>query len=128
MTLMMKNQRTIYHQTNDVIQKRKLAFDIAQKRFQNRLQLFNNENNKNNNNKNATTTTMGYNNLQDSPIKPNNPTHSNKLLNSIRIPEAGSSFLSVTARALVGCQPDGYVCFAGQVLPLSLLLFFMEQS
>jgi hypothetical protein len=33
-----------------------------------------------------------------------------KLLNSIRIPKAASSSLSVTARALAGCMPDGYPC------------------
>jgi hypothetical protein len=91
---------------NDILQKRKFAFDIAQKRFRNRLQSFN-KNNKNNN-QNSTSASTGHNNLQESPIKPSNPTHNNKLLNSIRIPEAGSSFLSVIARALVGCQPDGY--------------------
>ena len=31
-----------------------------------------------------------------------------KLLNSIRIPKSGSSVLSVKARALAGCSPDGY--------------------
>ncbi|KAL7480296.1 hypothetical protein ACHAW6_007048 [Cyclotella cf. meneghiniana] len=33
-----------------------------------------------------------------------------KLINSIRIPKAASSSLSVTARALAGCHPDGYPC------------------
>lgn len=33
-----------------------------------------------------------------------------QLLNSIRIPKAGSSHLSVQARALAGCHPDGYPC------------------
>jgi len=32
------------------------------------------------------------------------------LLNIIRVPKAGSSALSVTARAIAGCQPDGYPC------------------
>lgn len=35
---------------------------------------------------------------------------STRLLNSIRIPKAGSSALSVTARALAGCHPDGFPC------------------
>ena len=35
---------------------------------------------------------------------------STQLLNSIRIPKSGSSALSVTARALAGCHPDGYPC------------------
>ena len=35
---------------------------------------------------------------------------STKLLNSIRIPKSGSLALSVTARALAGCHPDGYPC------------------
>ncbi|GKY97328.1 hypothetical protein MPSEU_000691200 [Mayamaea pseudoterrestris] len=35
------------------------------------------------------------------------------LLNSIRIPKAGSSHLSLQARALVGCKPDGYPCCRG---------------
>ena len=33
-----------------------------------------------------------------------------QLLNTIRIPKAGSSALSVTGRALAGCHPDGYAC------------------
>jgi hypothetical protein len=33
-----------------------------------------------------------------------------RLINLIRIPKAGSSALSATARALVGCGPDGYAC------------------
>lgn len=33
-----------------------------------------------------------------------------KLLNTIRIPKAASSALSVTARALAGCKPDGFPC------------------
>jgi hypothetical protein len=37
-------------------------------------------------------------------------TKKTRLLNSIRIPKAGSSALSVTARAIAGCQPDGYPC------------------
>lgn len=37
---------------------------------------------------------------------------STKLLNSVRIPKSGSSALSVTARALAGCRPDGYPCCA----------------
>lgn len=37
---------------------------------------------------------------------------STKLLNSVRIPKSGSSALSVTARALAGCHPDGYPCCA----------------
>jgi hypothetical protein len=37
-------------------------------------------------------------------------TRETRLLNSIRIPEAGSFELSVTARALAGCHPDGYPC------------------
>jgi hypothetical protein len=36
-----------------------------------------------------------------------------QLLNLVRIPKAGSSALSVTARALAGCHPDGYPCCAG---------------
>ncbi|KAL3801371.1 hypothetical protein HJC23_006981 [Cyclotella cryptica] len=32
------------------------------------------------------------------------------LINSIRIPKAASSSLSVIARALAGCQPEGYPC------------------
>jgi hypothetical protein len=36
-----------------------------------------------------------------------------QLLNLIRIPKAGSSALSVTARCLAGCHPDGYPCCAG---------------
>ena len=36
--------------------------------------------------------------------------NSTRLLNSIRIPKAGSSSLSVVARALAGCRPDGYPC------------------
>lgn len=39
-------------------------------------------------------------------------TNKTSLLNSIRIPKSGSSALSVTARALVGCSPDGYPCCA----------------
>jgi hypothetical protein len=35
------------------------------------------------------------------------------LLNLIRVPKAGSSALSITARALVGCAPDGYPCCGG---------------
>ena len=35
------------------------------------------------------------------------------LLNSIRIPKAGSSHLSMIARALAGCRPDGYPCCKG---------------
>ena len=35
---------------------------------------------------------------------------STRLLNSVRIPKSGSSALSVTARALSGCHPDGYPC------------------
>ena len=35
---------------------------------------------------------------------------STRLLNSVRIPKSGSSALSVTARALAGCHPDGYPC------------------
>jgi hypothetical protein len=33
-----------------------------------------------------------------------------RLLNSVRVPKAGSSALSVIARALAGCGPDGYPC------------------
>ena len=39
-------------------------------------------------------------------------TKKTKLLNSIRIPKSGSSVLSVKARALAGCSPDGYPCCA----------------
>lgn len=31
-----------------------------------------------------------------------------QILNSVRVPKAGSSALSITARALAGCRPDGY--------------------
>lgn len=37
-------------------------------------------------------------------------TRNTRVLNSIRIPKAGSSAMSVTARALAGCHPDGYPC------------------
>jgi hypothetical protein len=84
------------------------AFQIAQNRFQSRLtQLMQSKHN----NQNATITTItGYNNLQESPFRPSHPLHPNRVLNSIRIPKAGSSSLSVTARALAGCHPDGYPC------------------
>lgn len=36
-----------------------------------------------------------------------------QLVNSIRIPKAGSSSLSITARALAGCHPDGFPCCKG---------------
>lgn len=35
---------------------------------------------------------------------------STRVLNSVRIPKSGSSALSVTARALAGCHPDGFPC------------------
>lgn len=36
-----------------------------------------------------------------------------QLLNLVRIPKAGSSALSITARALAGCPHDGYPCCGG---------------
>lgn len=36
-----------------------------------------------------------------------------RLLNSVRVPKASSSHLSVIARALAGCEPDGYPCCRG---------------
>jgi hypothetical protein len=39
------------------------------------------------------------------------------VINSIRIPKSASSSLSVIARALAGCQPDGYPCCQGRGHP-----------
>ena len=49
---------------------------------------------------------------QERKHKPKNrqPPPHGSVLNSIRVPKAGSSALSVTARALAGCHPDGYAC------------------
>jgi len=74
-------------------QEKKRAYGIAVNRLQNRIA-----------NKNIT----AYASLKDYPIKPMHPAESGRLLNSVRIPKAGSSTLSLIARALAACKPDGY--------------------
>jgi hypothetical protein len=87
----------------------KVAFSIAKRRFQSRLSMIEAKSN----DSMANTTFLlknGFANLQEHPIKPTQPLHPSSLLNSIRIPKAGSSALSVTSRALAGCHPDGFPC------------------
>lgn len=78
---------------SSVEQEKKRAYDIALNRLQTRIA-----------NKNIT----AYASLKDYPIKPMHPAKSGRLLNSVRIPKAGSSALSLIARALAACKPDGY--------------------
>jgi hypothetical protein len=49
-------------------------------------------------------------NLNQNQNPPRSPRTRSFLLNIIRIPKAGSSSLSMMARALAGCKPDGYPC------------------
>ncbi|KAL3908032.1 MAG: hypothetical protein SGILL_008638, partial [Bacillariaceae sp.] len=87
----------------------KVAFQIAQGRFRKRLHQAV-KTNYNTTNGDFHVSSNGYVDLKESPFKPTNPTQKNKVVNSIRVPKAGSSELSVTARALAGCHPDGFPC------------------
>jgi hypothetical protein len=86
----------------------KVAFQISQRRFQMRLQQAVQQNY--NTTQEFRISPTGYANLQESPFRPSNPTHKGSVINSIRVPKASSSALSVKARALAGCHPDGYPC------------------
>lgn len=101
------------------VDEKQVAYDIAVRRFQERLKATQpNSNGSEDNSNNAASKTsaitinpLGYQNLQDRyPILPKQPSGKNQVINSIRIPKAGSSTLSVTARALAGCHPDGFPC------------------
>jgi len=55
---------------------------------------------------------VSYANLKEYAMRQTNATSLSKrfLLNLVRVPKAASSELSVVARAIVGCKPDGFPC------------------
>lgn len=80
---------------------RQLAYDLAVRRSKER----------------SASTFTPYHNLQEFYGVPEHFGKTHKVqdyqvLNLIRIPKAGSSQLSVVARAIAGCHPDGYPCCA----------------
>jgi hypothetical protein len=58
-----------------------------------------------------------YNSSSLWPYRPLHRSKDGKLLNMLRIPKAGSSALSITARALIGCAPDGFPCCQNTTKP-----------
>lgn len=79
---------------------RSVAFQLAQNRFESRLS-------------GSTNPALAYSSLHEmSGIKELPTKKGSEILNLVRVPKAASSSLSLVARALTGCKPDGFPCMA----------------
>jgi len=87
-------------------EQQQIAYEIALNRFQQRRRM----RQESTPTTNTSTTSVAFPNLLEQLTADHGRKPDKKLINSVRIPKAGSSALSVTARALAGCPHEGYPC------------------